>query len=253
MGKDVYFMEVLDDLLVVNDNYQGILIFNSELRQINQIKLIEDMNIYTSFKKDKELLLFCPDNDCLIYVDLYSNKKIVIPLVAFDEWIFSPIYEWNKKKVILSDYWGNFLKVDLDIGALVKAKACDEGYQEICENYNKLNRFKVFKTYILKKEAFVETPGSKIGIVNYKQDLKVLNIIEKEQYHDFELANDYIAKIGERKVECIFKSKQEIYYPSEHYSFLRGKFMFKDEKVYLFLLSGNKADSSHTKIEKYKF
>lgn len=252
IDNDVYFIEILDDLLVINDNYQGILIFDSEFRQVGQIKLIEGLSIYTSYKKDKELLLFCADNNCFIYVNVELNYQKIIDLSEFDYWIFSTLYDWDKKNIILSDYQNHFMKINLNTGCLTINNVHNAESQAIRDDYNKLKKFKIIKNDGFEKKAFVELYDKKVGLVDYKQDLNIIKEFEQGKYHDFELANDYIVKIGENKVEILIDSEVEIFYPSEKYYFLRGKFMYKDNKTYLFLLSGDKTNSCHIKIEKYE-
>ena len=58
LNNDAYFMEVVNNMIVVNDNYKGLIIFNSELRQIKKIELIEELTIYTSFKNGNEILRY---------------------------------------------------------------------------------------------------------------------------------------------------------------------------------------------------
>ena len=218
LNNDAYFMEIVNNMIVVNDNYKGLIIFDSELRQIKKIELIEELAIYTSFKNGNEILLFCPDNGCFIYVNIELNKKKIIPLAEFDNYLFSTVYDWNQENLILSDYQGHFIKVDLSKGVLVKVDS-DSNY----------------------------------SLVDCRQNINILQNFEKEQYHDFEAINGYLAKIGENKVEILFNNNIEVRYSSEYYDFLKGKFMLENGEVYLFLLSGNRLDPNHIKIEKFKF
>ena len=58
LNNDAYFMEIVNNMIVVNDNYKELIIFNSELRQIKKIELIEELTIYTSFKNGNEFYCF---------------------------------------------------------------------------------------------------------------------------------------------------------------------------------------------------
>lgn len=252
INNDIYFMDVLEEVLVVNDNYRGILIFDSELRQIARIDLLEDFSIYSSLKKGKELLLICPENGCFIYIDLNLRQKKIIELAEFDNLFFSPIYDWNKEKLILVDSRGCFIKVDFSKGCLTEIHSNCVECQMISDNYAKLKRFKVLKNYIGEKEALIEFSDLNLRIIGYDRDIQVIKEIKKEQYHDFEWWDDYIVKIGEDKVEGVFRGRAEIYWPSKGYEFLRGKIMLKNGEVYLFLLSSSKMDSKCIKIEKHK-
>ena len=106
LNNDAYFMEIVNNMIVVNDNYKGLIIFDSELRLIEKIELIEELTIYTSFKNGNKILLFCPDNGCFIYVNIELHKKKIIPLTEFDNYLFSTLYDWDQENLILSDYQG---------------------------------------------------------------------------------------------------------------------------------------------------
>ena len=41
-NNDIYFMEVVSDKIIINDNYDGVLILDSELNIIKRIKLLDD-------------------------------------------------------------------------------------------------------------------------------------------------------------------------------------------------------------------
>lgn len=253
LNNDVYFMEIVNNMIVINDNYGGLIVFDSELRQIKKIELVNELIIYTSFKNGNELLLFCPDNDCLIYVNIESNEKKIISLTGFESYLFSTIYDWNQKNLILSDYQDHFIKVDLNKRILVKMDLNDVECKNIREDYGKLRRGKICKVCASEKKAFIQLPDSNYSLVDYKQNINILQNFEKEEYHDFETINGYLAKIGENKIEISFKDNKEVFYSPEYYDFLKGKFMIEKGTIYLFLLSGDKSNSHHTKIEKLKF
>ena len=252
LNNDAYFMEIVNNMIVVNDNYKGLIIFDSELRLIEKIELIEELTIYASFKNGNKILLFCPDNGCFIYVNIELRVKKIIPLTEFDNYLFSTIYDWDQENLILSDYQGHFIKVDLNKGVLAKVDSNDMECQNIREDYDKLSGVKIYKVCGLEKEAFIQFSDSNYSLVDYKQNINILRNFEKEQYHDFEAINGYLAKIGENKVEILFNNNIEVRYSSEYYDFLKGKFMLENGEVYLFLLSGNRLDPNHIKIEKLK-
>ncbi len=59
--NDTYFLEVLDDRIIINDNYDGVLIFDLEMNFIKAINIFEDIVVYDSYViSNKELILFCP-------------------------------------------------------------------------------------------------------------------------------------------------------------------------------------------------
>lgn len=252
VNNDVYFMEVLEDIVIINDNYCGILLFNSNLEQICRIKLFEDLSIYSSFKQGKKILFFCPENNCFVYFDSSSNEKKIIPLKEFESWIFSPLYIWCQNNVILSDYKGRFVNVDLKSGEIYTIDIKDMVHQEQREYIEKLYKFQILRIYSKKKRAIIYFDGSKIRLIDYDQGIKVINEFEKEQYYDYDWNDDYIAKISENKVEIIHGNSKTSYNSAEYYSFLQGRIMGLSGYKYFFLLSTLKSNNENSKIEKIR-
>lgn len=252
-NNDVYFMEVLEDIVVINDNYCGFLLFNSNLEQICRVKIFEGLSIYSSFKHGRKILLFCPENNCLVYFDLNSNEKKIISLKEFEGWIFSPLYIWYQNNVILSDYNGHFVNVDLKRGELYIIDIKDMAYQDVKEEVAKLREFQIYKICSRKKKrAIIYFQESKVRLIDYDQEVKVINEFEREQYYDYDWNGDYITKISEDKVEIIHGNSKTIYSPAENYNFLKGRIMGVSGDKYFFLLSALKSDDENSKIEKIK-
>ena len=51
--NDVYFMEVLKDMILINNNYSGLILFNSNLEEVCRLEVIEDLSIYSSYIHEK--------------------------------------------------------------------------------------------------------------------------------------------------------------------------------------------------------
>lgn len=95
--NDIYFMEVLSDKIIINDNYNGILVFDKNLELIKKLEIFEDITIYYSFVNNigGEILLFCPDNECIVYINIETYEYEVIYLKnGLENLIFSNLYEW---------------------------------------------------------------------------------------------------------------------------------------------------------------
>lgn len=251
IGNDVYFMEIVGKKIVVNDNYNGIMIFDNNLKLIKKLFLIEELAIYSSFSSTNELLLFCPDNNCLIYINIQSFYFQVISLKGFENLIFAAIYKWNQKEVILSSYQREFIKVDLNKYYIQKLDFNDSEDKDFEKDYIKLSKFNIYKIYALEKRAFIEKSFSEIAFIKYQGQIEVLLTINKGNFHDFEAMDNCIAKIGEEKIVIIYKGKRKVYNSKENYSYLRGKFIKKGKDICLYLLSSHNSNLS-VKIEKYK-
>ena len=58
LNNDVYFLEILEDILIINDNYSGLICYNNNLEQISKLESPEDLLIYSSFKNGKKYYYF---------------------------------------------------------------------------------------------------------------------------------------------------------------------------------------------------
>lgn len=76
--NDIYFMETVADKVIVNDNYQGIMILDNHLNLNKCLKLIDHLVIDMSFVKKEEILLVCYENQCMIHIDTVS-----FPIASF--------------------------------------------------------------------------------------------------------------------------------------------------------------------------
>ncbi len=108
-NNDIYFIEVVSDQIIINDNYDGIFILDSDCNIIKRLKLLDDLTIDVSFIKDREIVLYCYENRCLIHIDIDSySYNIIFLSTDMKDIIFLSLYEW----VITWYYWrivGEFL------------------------------------------------------------------------------------------------------------------------------------------------
>ncbi len=250
-NNDVYFIETLEDSIIINDNYSGVIILDKKLNFVKKIRLIDDLMIYSVAKYKSEILLYCPDNDCLIYVDTLLSRHIVISTKDFMDLKFSLLYAWNEEHIILSDYQKNFFKIDLNNRCLKKLSIKDHEYYHIVNDYFILNKFSIYMINNVEKRALVRSSKTEISLISYEKTIKVLQIIDMENYHSFETCSGIIAKIGEKKLEILFNKTKKTQYSSSGFNFLSGKFLKESKKNIFFLLSGDKSDLSKSKIQKY--
>ena len=79
--NDTYFLEILENRIIINDNYHGILIFDFEMNFIKAINIFEDIVVYDSYViSNKELILFCPENEKMVYIDFKEEISKVIDI-----------------------------------------------------------------------------------------------------------------------------------------------------------------------------
>ena len=236
--SDVYFMEIIDNKIIINDDYEGLIILNAQLNIVKRIKLIKDMVIYSSYYKQNELLLFCPENTCLIYLDLESFVYKKIDIEDSDDLIFTPLYFWNEDDLILSTYKGEFFRIDIENQHVCKLSDYLGGFYLM---YLKLNKYKVIKLFSDIGKVVIETQNKEISILDYNNE---------SDFHDIEIKEENILLLGERRVDLINHNNVQYYYPDEGYICLRGKFMIERRNKYIFILFGNNSDAGVVRIER---
>ncbi len=261
-NNDIYFIEVVSDQIIINDNYDGIFILDSDCNIIKRLKLLDDLTIDVSFIKDREIVLYCYENRCLIHIDIDSySYNIIFLSTDMKDIIFFSLYEWvDNNLVLLADSGRIFVHVNLldNLVQVVQKDTINKFHFSIYKNWSKLNKFIIHKVYPQKFEAVVESDNV-IKLMNYKNDTESILKIEPFEtepfyYHDIEVTTDCVVQISERQVSIWYVGKNIRLYPnSQDYSFLRGRIISIDDTNYLLLLVCSNSEPEQVTIEKYSF
>lgn len=254
-NNDIYFMQVVSDKIVINDNYEGILILDSGLNTIKSIKLLDDLVIDISFIKGTEIVLHCYENQCLIHINIDSYAYKIISLdKGLKDINFLSLYEWVDNDLVLLADDGNILTyVNLldNTVQVIQKDTIDRLQFSIHDDWNKLGKFLVHKVYPDKHSAVVES-NNKLMIIDYKNSTETVLKIEPINFHDIEVTTDCVVQISEEEVLVLYGGKKVMFYPNpEDFRFLRGKFITIEKTDHLLLLMCSNSDSSKAKIEKY--
>lgn len=259
-NNDIYFLEKVADMIVSNANYKGILVYNNQLEKIAHINLLENLMIYQAYKNENEyqILLDCPDNKCIAFVNLLTSEYRIISTGMYEKLIFSPLYYWEDARIYLSTYKGEFYCIDLDGESLSKVNLSDkiDKYRMLKTEFEKQN-CSIYKIYSIEKQILVnksEQDSEKYELWNYRE--KVVKVAEcklKSNYHDIEMSNNCIVKVGEEKVEILFGNTKMKLYPPCGFTYRNGKIMFIQGKIYIFLLCNDESNLLNNLIERYEF
>lgn len=255
INNDIYFMETIQDKIIINDNYCGVFILDSDFNIIKNIHTFEDMVIDTYFANENEMILYCFENHCFVYlnIDSYIFKVISICDELFDI-NYLPLYKWKDNNVILMAENGTVV-VCVDVLTCTVKQIHNNSYNEIiCQlksNWKKLNGLIVHKMY----------PEINIAVVSINNTLKIINYessdefnmnVENVDFHDIEIKKNYKVLISEYIVFVSSGNKNINLYPfNKEYRFLRAKFLVTEQNKYLLLLECSNIDSLKCKIERY--
>lgn len=252
-GNDTYFLAVTADKIIVNDNYQGLIILNSDLEVIRYLKIIDELIIYSSFCCGEYLVLYCPDVNQLISIDLNTYHYLQFNIEEFSEITFSPVYWYNKGQLILSDYQDLLVEFNLRNGEVHRTNTeaiqmKNALFYQICalqKQYPILKLDWENKTIITSREGnicFEKIANNKIfPLASFKQDC----------VHDYECMGDIEMMISETDIG-VYRGTAEIdhYLIDQDHSFLRAKFQQDGNTLNIIILNGSKNMDNVDYLEK---
>jgi len=252
--NDVYFMEVVADKILINDNYDGIHILDNEFNVIASIKVLNDMVIDVSFVKENEAVLCCYENKCMLHVDVVTCKYKIIPFSSkIKDLNFLALFEWvDSNLMLLSDNGTIFVLVDLlknIVNVVPKSTVTKMGFS-IYDDWNRMNKYTVHRVFLRAFEAVVEI-DNKLILMNYKSgvnaELKTADIV----FHDVEITDNCVALVSERAVSLLYKKQCKRIYPQTLNRFLRCKFIKTNETIDIIVLACDESNSLAGSLERY--
>lgn len=257
--NDCYFMEVAGDKIILNRNYDGVMILDSDLKVVKEITLPEDMTIDQSFLLDRGIVLHCYEKHCLVYTDLRSYAYKIIPLEkSLNELCFLRLYEWHDDDLLLTADNGTVLiRVDLKNGLAQREDATDCHCSRLRNDWNQIKDFTIHKVYPENSKAIVER-DQVIQMLNYETKTKrVLKIEPFESapffYYDVDIVGDCILQVSEQKIQVWRRNERLTFDPkAPEDRFFGAKWFTDGGKVQLLLLSGSCSDDMAGAVEKYE-
>lgn len=249
--NDIYFIETVQDKIIINDNYEGVIILDSCFNVVKKLKLFDDMVIDTSFRKNNEIVLYCYENQCFIYLDINTYVYKIISLNSdCSEMNYLSLYEWQDDELSLLAENGEII-LKIDLLTYTVQKHCNESEMfSVYQDYQKLNKLLLHKVYSEKNVAIVEK-DSKLEIINYKEQSLLMQKKIDINFYDVEAVNEFIVQLDEYKIVISNSVKNVDLFPTNGYRFLRCKFIQFNKTIFLIVLSCCDADSSLCKLERY--
>lgn len=120
-NKDLYLIEYMNDMIIVNNEQKGITIYDENLKTVYSLEIMPGLMIDACYKNmdTKELLLYCRENNKFIHIEILKKtyKIIKIPII-FQEIVYSMSYRWRKDKVYIGDYSEHFFCIDISCAVI---------------------------------------------------------------------------------------------------------------------------------------
>ncbi len=247
-NNDVYFLACVNNKIVINDNYKGVLILDSQLNMIDAIEIIDDLVIYSYYVYRNNILLYCPENNNIVFLDVESGNNLIISLSGFESEIFGDVYGWDNDKIILSTYKGKYICIDL-LNQNPKLSYCNGNGTQVQKDYDILKNYTVHKVFSDVARALVG--NEELCLIDYRKHMVLLEKIKQEQYHDYELMNHCLVKIGENSINITNCKNEVVLKPMKGYIYLRAKFLKVNEVSYIITLASCTDNTESCMIEKH--
>ncbi|MDR3053113.1 MAG: hypothetical protein LBU48_04565 [Coriobacteriales bacterium] len=251
--NDLYFFEIVDNRIIINDNYEGVIILDKDFNEICKLKIFIDFVVDISFKKADCIVLCCYEKQCFVRIDVSSLEFRVISFCdGMENLYFQNYYLWQDDILfMMADGGSSIVKMNLNSSEIVLIKDADSS--EMSEQYKALKQFANFlvhKTFSDKNTILIVASPDMVLIdyLNGTQMLKGKRLID---FHDIEVFDDYVVQISETIILISNSEKSiEVFPSTANYRFLRAKFIRNENEIFLILLSCCNSDSQLAKFEK---
>lgn len=252
--NDIYFLEIIEGNVLINNNYNGLLLMDHNFNVLKKYETDYDLIIDSCMKKDSEILLFCYESERIVYIDLKQEIQKVISLKGYERCIFSDLYEWDTEHIILSDYKGDFFSLSIENAQISNITWQDPATTTIEKAYEKLEPFYLHKMFVKEKKAIIEKASGELSLIDYAGVVQNIVDIPAGDFHDFAISDHYVVGIGEKKTVFVEIDGEDCqwFVPESSYYFLRGKFGIENQKLRFYLLSGDMSDAQKNIIYKYQ-
>lgn len=254
--NDIYFMEVLSDKIIINDNYDGILILDNNLDLIKRLNIFEGITVYSSFiNNSEEMLLFCPDNECMVYIDIANYEYKVIYLNnGLESLVFSNLYEWNEKGLVLTTYKGEFYKVCAYEKTIQKIdyKEIEKLYPDLCKFHQESIKHKVIRAFPHEYIAIIDDEKRNINLLNVKDQTKYVLNNATINFLDIEFRGGTFAIVNENMIEIITTQDKSVLHPNKNYIFLKARFLSIPNDICLVTLSSSQSNVNYSNIDMFQ-
>ncbi|MCQ2019381.1 hypothetical protein [Clostridium butyricum] len=220
-GKDIYFMDIVQDKIIVNDNYEGILVFDTKLNLLKQMKICNDISIYTSYIiGNNQIILFCPENEKIIYVNLEKYTSNIITINEdLAHIIQMKLYAIDEKKCIFITPQKEYIELLWEYGIMrIIDKSTELKYKEKSNNIVALNE-------------------------------KIKKVLDTDNdYINIDINEHLFSIVYEEKIVFYNGIKIEIIKSKKGYIFNNAKFAKKDCEIFLVVLSNDIEDNKISTI-----
>lgn len=247
----VYFADYLGEFIIVNNDYMGLLFLNQKLEKVGSVDIFHDFVIEkTYFNLEHNTALFlCREQNCFVIV----NKQLEIKIIDLNEdssdLVFSDLYYWSEKEILLSTYSDAIYSICLQ----------DNKFEKLTDNYVRIEYPYFYDTlkltnvltigyYDMKNGVFSKEKGL---LINYSHSGKIkLNIKLSDPNFEISAFNKWNYLIfNEYSAEIHYNEQEHVLSVDRPYMFRAVRFLSEEK---LLVLLTNKSDPFENLLRIYK-
>ncbi|MFN2744797.1 hypothetical protein ACINLE_04225 [Bacillus sp. z60-18] len=237
--KDIYFMEVLSDKVVVNDDYEGITVFNGHLNVLKEFN-VEDIVIDASFKNasGEELVVFFQGERRLFYFNL-KNMNQQICDVKDDLPVLSKYYVWGKDEIVFVTYDDEFYQYSIKENTFAKIGGAEvkDAYETFYSFWSETKGSPVVGYDMDEPHIIVNTRNNRYYVYPSNRDKIFLTSSYKP--HEVHYSGETAMFVQENIIELSTQTERVTLQPENNMTFLRGRFLGQDK---IAVLSSHNSD-----------
>ncbi|MCQ4637778.1 hypothetical protein NE619_13670 [Anaerovorax odorimutans] len=205
-----------EDYILINDNYRGLIRFDLKLNLMDNIALEEDVFIYSGFVCKHQAVLYCAENECIIYVDLKKRiqKKVCLPEEFNDH--FCEDLQWDQESVDLissRERWYRIYYFENRIERLSDLESRCPCYKRILESMDRGEMD--FAANWKEGYGYKENPDQFVISSVFSDRTETLR---KEAYQIYE-KEGLLAGIGEKQIEIVYEGQKYLIRAKHGYYF----------------------------------
>lgn len=250
LNNDIYILTNFKNYIIINDNYQGLILLNHALCIIEKIFIFEGIHIYHLYQKynGNNVLVYFPENKEFIFVDIDTRKHVVIKIHT-DE-VFSTNYYWNGNILLMTTFNGIFYQVCFESYTLrpITAQEVEKISSSFFNFWKASKKYHVLKVYSEQQSFIVKNNNKSISFFNHAQQEHVIVKNFSDGWHDVEYNDNIFLFIHEKKIEIINDQDKIVLMPHSGYIFLRARFLNSNQII---IFSSKPSNSRECLLETY--
>jgi hypothetical protein len=253
--NDVYVLECHNEVVIVNNNYSGIKLYNKNLELQNTIDIFEGIIIHTVYKNPNknEVILYCPDNEVFVYLDLDTKFQKVVNFIGnIDESGLSNIFFWSGREVLFLCGNKRYYKIDIGLFSLqeLDKSVVEKEYPTFSKILNESSKYLIL-------EGGTETltckdrNNNKLAFFDYKNNIKNVSNIPNKLGHEVIYLHGIFLSVHEEFIQAIKEGKGVARVDAvSPYTFLKARKQTEQNANFI-VLKGNKSNPQQCILTRY--